>query len=152
MKKSQMKRQYVKNARTACQGVAKAQETITKPGKKLAKAGTKNKVILIILIPALLLFGISEGLLGSSTMMMSDGSMSVLSTNYTAEDADIYAAEDYTKGLEDGLQEQINNIPNVYAGYSEYHYHLDSIKQDIQDLFNSLYTLSVGYGIFIYTL
>jgi len=167
MKKSQMKRQYTKNAKTARQGVAKAQETVTKLGKKLVEAATKNKVVLIILIAALLLFGILAGLLGSCTMMMSDGSMSVFSTTYTAEDADIYAAEDYMKGLESALQEQINNIPNNYVGYDEYRYHLDeikhdpyglisyltaenmcfvfddSIKQDIQDLFNSLYTLSV---------
>ena len=104
------------------------------------------------------------GLLGSCIMMMSDGSMSIFSTTYTAEDADIYAAEDYMEGLESGLQEQINNIPNNYVGYDEYRYHLDEIKhdpyglisyltaknmcfifdykikQDIQDLFNSLYT------------
>ncbi|MCI1268780.1 MAG: hypothetical protein LKG21_02610 [Ruminococcus sp.] len=56
MKKSQMKRQYTKNAKTARQGVAKAQETITKLGKKLVEAAAKNKVVLIILIAALLLF------------------------------------------------------------------------------------------------
>jgi len=167
MKKSQMKRQYVKNAKTARQGVAKAQETITKLGKKLVEAAAKNKVVLIILIAALLLFGILAGLLGSCTIMMSDGSMSIFSTTYTAEDADIYAAEDYMKELESGLQEQINKIPNNYVGYDEYRYHLDEIKhdpyglisyltaknmcfvfddrikQDIQVLFNSLYTLSV---------
>lgn len=167
VKKSQMKRQYTKNAKTARQGVAKAQETITKLGKKLVEAAAKNKVVLIILIAALLLFGILAGLLGSCTMMMSDGSMSIFSTTYTAEDTDIYAAEDYMKGLESGLQEQINNITNNYVGYDEYRYHLDeikhdpyglisyltaknmcfffddSIKQDIRDLFNSLYTLSV---------
>ncbi len=167
VKKSQMKRQYTKNAKTARQGVAKAQETITKLGKKLVEAAANNKVVLIILIAALLLFSILAGLLGSCTMMMSDGSMSIFSTTYTAEDADIYAAEDYMKGLESGLQEQINNIPNNYVGYDEYRYHLDeikhdpyglisyltaknmcfifddSIKKDIQGLFNSLYTLSV---------
>ena len=167
MKKSQMKRQYVKNAKTARQGVAKAQEAITKLGKKLVEAAAKNKVVLIILIAALLLFGILAGLLGSCTIMMSDGSMSIFSTTYTAEDADIYAAEDYMKELESGLQEQINKIPNNYVGYDEYRYHLDEIKhdpyglisyltaknmcfvfddrikQDIQVLFNSLYTLSV---------
>jgi len=128
MKKAQMKRQYTKNAKTARQGVAKAQETITKLGKKLVEAAAKNKVVLIILIAALLLFGIFAGLLGSCTMMMSDGSMLIFSTTYTAEDADIYAAEDYMKGLESGLQEQINNIPNNYVGYDEYRYHLDEIE------------------------
>ncbi len=128
MKKAQMKRQYTKNAKTARQGVAKAQDTITKLGKKLVEAAAKNKVVLIILIAALLLFGIFAGLLGSCTMMMSDGSMLIFSTTYTAEDADIYAAEDYMKGLESGLQEQINNIPNNYVGYDEYRYHLDEIE------------------------
>lgn len=167
MKKSQMKRQYVKNAKTARQGVAKVQETITKIGKKLVEIAVKNKVFIIFLVAILLLFSIFAGLLGSLTMMMSDGSMSVLSTTYTAKDSDIYAAENYMKGLEDGLQEQINNIPNVYVGYNEYRYNLDEIghdphgltafltaknmafvfdngtKQTVQDLFNSLYTLSV---------
>jgi hypothetical protein len=85
MKKSQMKWQYTKNAKTARQGVAKAQETITKLGKKLVEAAAKNKVVLIILIAALLLFWVLAGLLGSCTMMMSDGSMSIISTTYTAE-------------------------------------------------------------------
>ena len=167
MKKSQMKRQQVKNAKKARQGATKVQEGITKVGKKIAETMAKNKTVIIIVVVILLFFCILAGLLGSCTMMMSDGSMSILSTSYTATDEDMYAAEDYMQSLETGLSEYINNIPNVYVGYDEYNYDIDEIghdayglisyltaknmcfvfddatKQDIQDLFNALYTLSV---------
>ena len=167
MKKSQIKRQQVKNSKKARQGATKVQEGITKIGKKIAEAVAKNKTVIIIVVVVLLFLCILAGLLGSCTMMMSNGSMSILSTSYTATDEDMYAAEDYMKSLESELQEQINNIPNVYVGYDEYNYDIDEIghdayglisyltaknmcfvfddatKQDIQDLFNALYTLSV---------
>ena len=167
MKKSQMKRQQVKNAKKVRQGTTKVQEGITKVGKKIAEAMAKNKTVIIIVVVILLFFCILAGLLGSCTMMMSDGSMSILSTSYTATDEDMYAAEDYMKSLESGLQEQINNIPNVYVGYDEYNYDIDeighdayglisyltaknmcfvfddSIKADIQILYSTLYTLKI---------
>jgi len=167
MKKSQMKRQQVKNAKKARQGATKVQEGITKVGKKIAEAMAKNKTVIIIVVVILLFFCILAGLLGSCTMMMSDGSMSILSTSYTATDEDIYAAEDYMQSLENGLSEYINNIPNVYVGYDEYNYDIDeighdayglisyltaknmcfvfddSIKADIQILYSTLYTLKI---------
>ena len=71
-------------------------------------------------------------------MMMSNGSMSILSTSYTATDEDMYAAEDYMKSLESELQEQINNIPNVYVGYDEYNYDIDEIGHDAYGLISYL--------------
>ena len=115
MKKSQMKRQQVTNAKKARQGATKVQEGITKVGKKIAEAVAKNKTVIIIVVVVLLFLCILAGLLGSCTMMMSDGSMSILSTSYTATDEDMYAAEDYMQSLENGLSDYINNIPNVYV-------------------------------------
>jgi len=167
MKKSQMKRQQVTNAKKARQGATKVQEGITKVGKKIAEAVAKNKTVIIIVVVVLLFLCILAGLLGSCTMMMSDGSMSILSTSYTATDEDMYAAEDYMQSLENGLSDYINNIPNVYVGYDEYNYDLDSIghdpyglisyltaknmcfifddsiKADIQILYSTLYTLKI---------
>lgn len=167
MKKSQMKRQQVKNAKKARQGATKVQEGITKVGKKIAEAMVKNKTVIIIVVVILLFFCILAGLLSSCTMMMSDGSMSILSTSYTATDEDMYAAENYMQSLENGLSDYINNIPNVYVGYDEYNYDIDeighdayglisyltakkmcfifddSVKADIQILYSTLYTLKI---------
>ena len=87
-------------------------------------------------------------------------------SSYFAEDEDIYAAENYYKDLESGLQSEINNIERDYGGYDEYNYDLaqighnpyelisyltalymdftfDDVKQPLDDLFEQQYILTL---------
>ena len=48
-------------------------------------------------------------------------------SSYFAEDADIYAAENYYVSLEQNLQSKINRIERDYPGYDEYKYNMAQI-------------------------
>jgi len=167
LKKAQMKRNQVKNARETQRTAAKATEFVKKTAKKVQEALAKNYKLILGAAVILLIFGIFTSACSSLTMMMCDTGTSIIATSYTAEDDDIYAAEDYMKSLENNLNDYISNIPNYYVGWQEYRYHLDEIghdpyglisyltaknmcfeyndalKNDIQTLFNALYTLKI---------
>ena len=167
LKKAQMKRNQVKNARETQRTAAKATEFVKKTAKKVQEALAKNYKLILGAAVILLVFGIFTSACSSLTMMMCDTGTSIIATSYTAEDDDIYAAEDYMKSLENNLNNYISNIPNYYIGWQEYRYHLDEIKHDpyglisyltaknmcfeyndalkndIQTLFNALYTLKI---------
>ncbi len=87
-------------------------------------------------------------------------------SSYFAEDADIYAAEEYYTGLEQDLQARINRIESDYPDYDEYRYNMaqvghspyelisyltavyqdfkfDDIKGALDELFNSQYHLRI---------
>jgi len=167
LKKAQMKRNQVKNARETQRTAAKATEFVKKTAKKVQEALAKNYKLILGAAVILLIFGIFTSACSSLTMMMCDTGTSIIATSYTAEDDDIYAAEDYMESLENNLNDYITNIPNYYMGWQEYRYHLDEIKHDpyglisyltaknmcfeynnalendIQTLFNALYTLKI---------
>lgn len=171
LKKAQQKQNQKNAAKTAKKGASKAGKKAGEAAKDVSqiivKAVTNNKVVIIILIIFLLLFGLLFTLGSSGFTSLADTGTMVIASSYTSEDEDIYAANDYMNSLENNLNEQINNIPNVYVGWNEYNYYIDPIGHDpyalisyltameinfdydadtqarIQDLFNALYTLEV---------
>lgn len=167
LKKAQIKRNQVKNARETQRTAAKATEFVKKTAKKVQEALAKNYKLILGAAVILLIFGIFTSACSSLTMMMCDTGTLIIATSYTAEDDDIYAAEDYMKSLENNLNDYISNIPKYYVNWQEYRYHLDEIKHDpyglisyltaknmcfeynnalkndIQTLFNALYTLKI---------
>ena len=61
-----------------------------------------------------------------------------MTSSYFAEDEDIYAAEDYYKGLESDLQSKIDNIERTNSGYDEYKYNLAQIGHNPYELISYL--------------
>lgn len=171
LKKAQQKQNQKNAAKTAKKGATtagkKAGEAAMDVSKTIVKFVANNKVVVIILIIFLLLFGLILSLGSSLFTSLADTGTMVIASSYTSEDEDIYAANDYMNSLENNLNEQINNIPNVYVGWNEYNYYLDPIQHDpyelisyltamkidfeydaeiqglIQEIFNALYTLEV---------
>lgn len=171
LKKAQQKQNQKNAAKTAKKGASKAGKKAGEAAKDVSqiivKAVTNNKVVIIILVIFLLLFGLLFTLGSSGFSSLADTGGMVIASSYTSEDEDIYAANDYMNSLENNLNEQINNIPNVYVGWNEYNYYIDPIQHDpyelisyltamkidfeydaeiqglIQEIFNALYTLEV---------
>lgn len=171
LKKAQQKQNQKKAAKTAKKGATtagkKAGEAAMDVSKTIVKFVANNKVVVIILVIFLLLFGLILSLGSSLFTSLADTGTMVIASSYTSEDEDIYAANDYMNSLENNLNEQINNIPNVYVGWNEYNYYIDPIQHDpyelisyltamkidfeydaeiqglIQEIFNALYTLEV---------
>lgn len=171
LKKAQQKQNQKNAAKTAKKGATtagkKAGEAAMDVSKTIVKFVANNKVVVIILIIFLLLFGLILSLGSSLFTSLADTGTMVIASSYTSEDEDIYAANDYMNSLENNLNDQINNVPNVYVGWNEYNYYIDPIQHDpyelisyltamkidfeydaeiqglIQEIFNALYTLEV---------
>ena len=114
-----------------------------------------------------MLFGLLFTLGSSAFTSLGDTGTMVIASSYTSDEEDIYAANDYMNALENNLNYEISNIPNVYVGWNEYNYYIDPIGHNpyalisyltameinfdydadtqarIQELFNALYTLEV---------
>ena len=171
LKKAQQKQNQKNAAKTAKKGATtagkKAGEAAKDVGQVIVKAIANNKVVIIILIIFLLLFGLILSLGSSLFTSLADTGTMVIASSYTSDEEDIYAANDYMTSLENNLNDQINNIPNVYVGWNEYTYYIGPIQHDpyklisyltamdmnfeydaeiqrlIQEIFNALYTLEV---------
>lgn len=171
LKKAQQKRNQKNAAKTAKKGASKAGkkagEAAKDVGQIIVKAVANNKVVIIILIIFLLLFGLLFTLGSSAFTSLGDTGTMVIASSYTSDEEDIYAANDYMNALENNLNYEISNIPNVYVGWNEYNYYIDPIGHNpyalisyltameinfdydadtqarIQELFNALYTLEV---------
>ena len=170
-KKAQQKQNQKNAAKTAKKGASKAGkkagEAAKDVGQIIVKAVANNKVVIIILVIFLLLFGLLFTLGSSTFTSLGDTGTMVIASSYTSDEEDIYAANDYMNALENNLNYEISNIPNVYVGWNEYNYYIDPIGHDpyalisyltameinfdydadtqarIQELFNALYTLEV---------
>lgn len=167
LKKAQQKQNQKNAAKTAKKGASKAGEAAKDVGQIIVKAVANNKVVIIILIIFLLLFGLLFTLGSSAFTSLGDTGTMVIASSYTSDEEDIYAANDYMNALENNLNYEISNIPNVYVGWNEYNYYIDPIGHNpyalisyltameinfdydadtqarIQELFNALYTLEV---------
>ena len=84
----------------------------------------RHKIVFgVILIIALLVAWLGT-VLSSCSVMLTTGTNSLMVSSYFAEDADIYAAEEYYTGLEQDLQARINRIESDYPDYDEYRYNM----------------------------
>ena len=78
-------------------------------------------------------------------MIGAGGNDVVITTSYTAEDEDIRAVEGDYKTLEDGIQDEIDNVESNYPGYDEYQYELAEIGHDPFELAALLTVLYEDY-------
>jgi cell wall-associated NlpC family hydrolase/3D (Asp-Asp-Asp) domain-containing protein len=94
-----------------------------------------------------LIFMLLATTLSSCGAMFEGVSTSIISTSYSADDADIYAAENAYKALETALNNQINQMETAHPDYDEYDYQIDEISHNPYHLISYL---TVKYGGFTY--
>lgn len=104
-----------------------------------------NPVTAFIIVLVLILIIALMGLLGSCSAMGGGGGDVIMGTSYTATDEDILGTEDDYKDLEEGLQDDIDNIESNYPGYDEYNYYLDEIGHNPYQLAAILTVLYEAY-------
>ncbi|MDT2935506.1 CHAP domain-containing protein [Lactococcus lactis] len=150
--KQRIKKQYAKDARNAAKTTKGAASTTARAAQKTATAakntatfvGRHWKGILIAIAALLLLIMVLVGI-SSITTMLTGGLNAVLGTSYTSEDSDLLGTEqDYT-GLENALQNRIDNIEHDHPGYDEYRYQLDEIAHNPHELASLLTALYPAY-------
>lgn len=105
----------------------KAEDVIGKIGEFIIEFIQDNPVISIIIVVVLLLFFVFSGTFTACGTMAGGGENITIATSYTAHDQDILDVDaDYSE-LEEGIQDEIDDIESDYPGYDEYNYYLDEI-------------------------
>ena len=153
MQKRQIKRQYVKAAKTGGTATAKkAAENTRKAAKKTAEETrqaaafvARHPAGVCIAVAALLLFIMISAGLSSCGSMFSGLMNGIVGTSYTSEDSDLVATENNYAAKENELQQKIDNIERDYPGYDEYRYDLDSIGHNPHELASYLTALFQTY-------
>ena len=157
VKKNLMKKQIQKNAAEQQKKAAentgkigrkltdKAEDIIGKIGEFVVEFVKDNPVISIIIVIILVLFLGVSGTFTACSAMIGGGDNITVATTYTAHDSDILAVDaDYTE-LEEGIQEQIDDIESDYPDYDEYNYYLDEIGHNPYQLAAILTVLYEDY-------
>ena len=166
--KQRIKKQYqrAKQAEQTAKAAKKTAQNTERATRRFVAFVWRHKIVFgVILIIALLVAWLGT-VLSSCSVMLTTGTNSLMVSSYFAEDADIYAAEEYYTGLEQDLQARINRIESDYPDYDEYRYNMaqvghspyelisyltavyqdfkfDDIKGALDELFNSQYHLRI---------
>ena len=166
--KQQIKKQYQKAKRTeqTAKAAKKTAQNTERATRRFAAFVWRHKAIFGVIFIIVLLVAWLGTVLSSCSVMLTTGFDSIMVSSYFAEDADIYAAEEYYTGLEQDLQARINRIESDYPDYDEYKYNMaqvghnpyelisyltavymdfkfDDIKGALDELFNSQYHLRI---------
>ena len=117
-----------------------------------AKAAVKelvaqNRNILLSIGVLVLLFALMATSLSSCAALFQGSSNAIISTSYSSEDEDIYAAENAYVALENALNEQINQMKANHSDYDEFQFQIDEIGHNPYQLISYL---TVKYGGFTY--
>lgn len=138
--KNKIKKQYqkVKQAEERAKKTKKAVQETKKVSARIASFVWRHKKVFVVLVAIILLISWLMGVLSSCSIMGTTGANSLMVSSYFAEDNDIYAAEDYYVGLEQNLQNKINNIESQYSGYDEYKYNVAGIGHNPYELISYL--------------
>lgn len=166
--KQRIKKQYqrAKQAEQSAKAAKKTAQNTERALRRFAAFVWRHKAVFGIILAIALLIAWLGTVLSSCSVMLTTGANSIMVSSYFAEDADIYAAENYYVSLEQNLQSKINRIERDYPGYDEYKYNMaqighnpyelisyltavykdfkfNDIKSSLDTLFNSQYHLTV---------
>lgn len=166
--KQRIKKQYqkAKQAEQTAKAAKKTAQNTERALRRFAAFVWRHKAVFGVILVIVLLIAWLGTVLSSCSVMLTTGANSIMVSSYFAEDADIYAAENYYVSLEQNLQNKINRIERDYPGYDEYKYSMaqighnpyelisyltavyqdfkfNDIKQSLDTLFNSQYHLTV---------
>lgn len=105
----------------------KAEDLVGLLAEKIQEFVQDNPVISMIIAGVLILILAFSGLLNSCSALGAGGSDITVITTYTAKDEDILAVEADYKELEEGIQDDIDDIASDHADYDEINYYLDEV-------------------------
>lgn len=138
--KQQIKKQYqkAKQAEQTAKAAKKTAQNTERAIRRFAAFVWRHKAVFGVIIAIALLIAWLGTVLSSCSVMLTTGTNSIMVSSYFAEDADIYAAENYYVSLEQDLQNKINRIERDYSGYDEYKYNMAQIGHNPYELISYL--------------
>ena len=154
LQKLLQKKRYQKQYRAAKESkkakdaaITSAQRFTEKTKDAVKMVAAQNKGIFATVALFGLIFVLIAASFSSCSAVLQGGSSAIISTSYSSTDADIYAAENAYKALEEALNTQINQIESRHPDYDEYRYQIDEIGHNPYQLISYL---TVKYGGFTY--
>ena len=145
LKKLLQKKRYQKQYQAAKQGKAakdavfvNAQRFTEKAKAAVKEIVAQNRNILLTIGVMVLLFALMATSLSSCAALFQGGSNAIISTSYSSEDEDIYAAENAYVALENALNEQINQMKANHSDYDEFQFQIDEIGHNPYQLISYL--------------
>ena len=154
LKKLLQKKRYQKQYQAAKQGkaakdaaVVNAQRFTEKAKVAVKELVAQNRNILLSIGIMVLLFALMATSLSSCAALFQGSTNAIVSTSYSSEDEDIYAAENAYVALENALNEQINQMKETHSDYDEFQFQIDEIGHNPYQLISYL---TVKYGGFTY--
>ena len=128
-------------------GACNAQRFTEKAKAAVKEIVAQNRNILLSIGVLVLLFALMATSLSSCAALFQGSSNAIISTSYSSEDEDIYAAENAYVALENALNEQINQMKANHSDYDEFQFQIDEIGHNPYQLISYL---TVKYGGFTY--
>ncbi|MDO5396330.1 MAG: NlpC/P60 family protein [bacterium] len=147
LQKKQIKKKYqqAKRAEQSAKQAKRAAKTTKDVTVYIVEFIKRHKKVFGVILAIALIIAWIATTISSCAVMGTTGFNSIMVSSYFAEDADIYAAENYYKDLESGLQSEINNIERDYGGYDEYNYDLAQIGHNPYELISYLTALYMDF-------
>lgn len=138
--KQRIKKQYQKAKQTeqTAKAAKKTAQNTERALRRFAAFVWRHKAVFGIILAIVLLIAWLGTVLSSCSVMLTTGTNSIMVSSYFADDADIYAAENYYVSLEQNLQNKINRIERDYPGYDEYNYSMAQIGHNPYELISYL--------------
>ena len=138
--KQRIKKQYqkAKQAEQSAKAAKKTAQNTERALRRFVAFVWRHKAVFGIILAIALLIAWLGTVLSSCSVMLTTGANSIMVSSYFADDADIYAAENYYVSLEQNLQNKINRIERDYPGYDEYKYSMAQIGHNPYELISYL--------------
>ncbi len=129
MKAMEKQRKNVENTGKVGRKITdKAEDIIGKIGEFLVEFVKDNPVISLIIVVVLIIVLMFSGVMTSCGALVGGGGNNItIVTTYSALDQTILDVDDDYTELEEGIEDQIDDIETEYEGYDEYNYDLDEI-------------------------
>lgn len=138
--KQRIKKQYqkAKQAEQNAKAAKKTAQNTERAARRFAAFVWRHKAVFGVILAIALLIAWLGTVLSSCSVMLTTGANSIMVSSYFADDADIYASENYYVSLEQDLQSKINRIERDYPGYDEYKYSMAQIGHNPYELISYL--------------
>ena len=140
LQKIRIKKKYAKMKREGhLDGVGERVMKALRKTFSYVKEYVKNNshTVLLMIGGIIVLLGVL-GMCSSCAAMLQSSTGAILGTSYTAEDEDIYDAENGYQRMEENLRYDLEHIETTYAGYDEYRYELQEISHNPYELISYL--------------
>jgi len=145
VKKSQQKKNQMKNAVKARNNAVKVKEFAEFAERRIVHAISSSKWGILIVVMFIAIFAVFSSFFTSCAASFTNNSAVYIATSFVSDNSDIYAANNHMNDRESGLRYSVDHIRDWYIGWNEYRYYIDYIGHDPYELIAYLSAMKPGF-------